>query len=128
MGIFTKIYSFKLNVVRYTNVVRDNLSSSFCWEQIEFITKICLYDWVCRLLRKCKLPFSFKAATPCSINKCLSKCCMGQSKNTIFPYRVGNLIMIEWRLKYVASKSVLCFISVNTKNTSFLCKKSKSKF
>ena len=75
MGIFTEIYSFKLNVVRYTNVVRDNLSSSFCWEHIEFITKICLYNWMCRLLRKCKLPFSFKAATPCSINKCLSKCC-----------------------------------------------------
>ena len=36
---------------------------------------MCLLDWVCRLLRKNKLPFSFKAATPCSINKCLSKCC-----------------------------------------------------
>ena len=60
-----------LNVVRDTNVVRDNLSSSFCGEQIAFITKICLLDWVCRLLRKYKLPFSFKAATPCRINKCL---------------------------------------------------------
>ena len=32
--------------------------------------------------------------------------------------RVGNLIMAKWSLKYVASKSILCFISINTKNTS----------
>ena len=53
-----------LNVVQDTNVVQDNLSSSFCGEQT-------LLDWVCRLLKKCKLPFSFKVATPGSINKCL---------------------------------------------------------
>ena len=29
--------------------------------------------------------------------------------------RVGNLIMVKWSLKYVASKSILCFISINTK-------------
>ena len=39
--------------------------------------------------------------------------------------RVGNLIMVKWSLKYVASKSILCFISINTKNTSYLCKKNK---
>ena len=33
--------------------------------------------------------------------------------------RVGNLIMVKWSLKYVASKSILCFISINTKNTSY---------
>ena len=32
--------------------------------------------------------------------------------------RVGNLIMVKWSLKYVASKSILCFISINTKNTN----------
>ena len=48
LEIFTEIYSFMLdfvrdaNVARDTNVVRDNLSSSFCGEQIEFITKICV--------------------------------------------------------------------------------------
>ena len=41
---------------------------------------------------------------------------------------LGNLIMVEWSLKYVASESILCFISINTKNTSYLCKKSKLKF
>ena len=32
--------------------------------------------------------------------------------------RVGNLIMVEWSLKYGASKSILCSISRNTKITS----------
>ena len=41
MAIFTEIYSFSLNAVRDTNVVRDNLSPNFDGEQIEFITKIC---------------------------------------------------------------------------------------
>ena len=27
--------------------------------------------------------------------------------------RVGNLIMVKWSLKYVASESILCFISIN---------------
>ena len=39
---------------------------------------------------------------------------------------IGNLILVEWVLKYVASKSILSFLSINTKNTSYLCKKSKS--
>ena len=34
--------------------------------------------------------------------------------------RVGNLIIVKWSLKYVASKLILCFISINTKNTSYL--------
>ena len=42
--------------------------------------------------------------------------------------RVGNLIMVDWSLKYVATKSILCFVSINAKTTSHLCKKSKSKF
>ena len=33
--------------------------------------------------------------------------------------RVGNLIMAKWSLKYVASKSILCFVSINTRNTSY---------
>ena len=36
-------------------------------------------------------------------------------------------MVIKWSLKYVASKSILCFISINTKNTSYLCKKIKFK-
>ena len=42
--------------------------------------------------------------------------------------RLGNIIMVEWSLKYGASKSILCFISINTKITSYFWKKSKSKF
>ena len=71
MKIFTEIYIFRLNVVWDTNVVQDNLSSNFLGEQIEFRTKICVRLCVCRLLRKYKLPFSFNAATPSSISKCL---------------------------------------------------------
>ena len=52
MVIFTEIYSFRLNIVRDTNVVWDNLSSNFYGEQIEFIPKICLVDWVSRLIGK----------------------------------------------------------------------------
>ena len=33
--------------------------------------------------------------------------------------RIGNLIIVKWSLKYVASKLILCFISINTKNTSY---------
>ena len=40
---------------------------------------------------------------------------------------VGNVIMVKWSLKYVAYKSVLCIISVNTRNTSHLSKKIKFK-
>ena len=53
MRIFTKIYSSRLNVVwdtnfaQGTNVIRDNLSSNFCGEQIKFITKTCLIEIEC---------------------------------------------------------------------------------
>ena len=47
MVIFTEIYSFRLNIVRDTNVVWDNLSSNFYGEQIEFITKICVCQIGC---------------------------------------------------------------------------------
>ena len=63
------------------NVVRDNFSSNFYGEQIEFINIVIWLDWVCTLIRKYELSFSFKAATPSSINKCLQKCCMGQKLN-----------------------------------------------
>ena len=36
---------------------------------------------------------------------------------------VGNLIMVKQSFKYVASKSILCFILINTKNTSYAKKK-----
>ena len=39
--------------------------------------------------------------------------------------RVGNLIMVKWSLRYIVSKSILCFISINTRNTSDLCKENK---
>ena len=42
--------------------------------------------------------------------------------------RVENVIMVEWNFKYGASKSILCFISVNTKIACHFWKKSKSKF
>ena len=41
--------------------------------------------------------------------------------------RERNLTVVKWRLKYVASESILYFISINTKNTSYLCKKIKFK-
>ena len=41
--------------------------------------------------------------------------------------RAGNLIMLKLSLKYAESKSILCFISLNIKNTSYLCKKIKFK-
>ena len=40
--------------------------------------------------------------------------------------RVVNLIMVKWSLKYVSSKSILWFISINTKNMSYLCKKNEN--
>ena len=75
MGIFNEVYSFRWNVLRDKNVVRDTK----CRTGQYFIQllwgadwvhnqNICLLDWVCRLIRKYKLPFSFKAATPCSLN------------------------------------------------------------
>ena len=47
MEIFTEVYSFGLNVLWGTNVLQDNLSSIFCGEQIEFITKICVCQIGC---------------------------------------------------------------------------------
>ena len=40
----------------------------FVGNRLSSSKNMCLLDWVCRLLRKYKLSFSFKAATPCSIN------------------------------------------------------------
>ena len=78
MVIFTEIYSFRLNIVRDTNVVQDTKCRTgqsfipFLWgTDCVHNQNMCLSDWVCRLIRKYKLPFSFKVATPCSINKCL---------------------------------------------------------
>ena len=77
MAIFTEISSFRLNVVQDPNVVRD--TKCHMWQSfILFLwgtdwvhnQNMCFLDWVCRLIRKYKLPVSFKAATPCSINKC----------------------------------------------------------
>ena len=78
MAIFTKIHSFRLNVVQDTNVIGDTK----CCTRQSFIQSLrgtdcihnqnmCLLDWVCRLIRKYKLPFSFKAVTPFGKNKCL---------------------------------------------------------
>ena len=55
MAIFTEIYSFRLDVVQ-GHIYNQNM---------------CFLDWVCRLISKYKLLVSFKAATPCCINKCL---------------------------------------------------------
>ena len=77
MAIFTEIYSFRLNVVRDTNVAQDTKCTGQSFIQLLWETdgvhkqNICLLDWVCRLIRNNKLSFSFRAATPCSISKCL---------------------------------------------------------
>ena len=101
MRIFSEIYSFRLNVVWDDNVAEDTKChtghsfTQFLWgTDWVYNQNMCLLDWVFRPIRKYKLPFSLKAATPFSINKCL-----------------------KWSLKYVASKSILCFVSINTKNT-----------
>ena len=36
------MYSFRLNILRDTNVVWDNLSFNFCGEQNDLMTKICV--------------------------------------------------------------------------------------
>ena len=76
MTIFTEIYFFRLNVSQDTNVVQDTKCCmgqsfiQFLWEaDWVYNQNMCFLDWVCRLIRKYKLPFSFKTATPCSINK-----------------------------------------------------------
>ena len=74
---------------------------------------------MCRLLRKYKLSFSFKAAT------LHLGAWINASQNSVWDIKPGNSIMVEWSLKYVTSKFVLCFILVNTKDISYLCKKSK---
>ena len=78
MEIFTEIYSFRLNVVRDTNVVQDTICRTgqsfiqFLWgTDCVYYQDMCLLEWVCRLIRKYKLPFSFTAATHCRINKSL---------------------------------------------------------
>ena len=80
MGIFTEIYSFRLNVYGTQMLYgTQNVTKSFIqflwgadWIHIQ---NMCLLYRVCMLIRKYKLPLSFKAAIPCSINKCLWKCC-----------------------------------------------------
>ena len=47
------------------------------------------------------------------------------SSHSIEIFWVGSLIMVKWSFKYVASKSILSFILINTKNTSYLCKNNK---
>ena len=78
MAIFTEIYSFMLNDVQDINVLRDTKCCmgqsfiQFLWgTDLVYNQNMCLLDWVCRLIRKYKLSFSFKAATPFRINKCL---------------------------------------------------------
>ena len=78
MAILTEIYSFRLSVIRDANVVQDikcltGLSFvKFLWgTDWDHNQNMGLLDWGWRLIRKYKLPFCFKAATPCSKNKCL---------------------------------------------------------
>ena len=77
MAIFTEIYSFRLNVVWDANVVWDTKCRTgqyfiqFLWGTDSVHNQnMCLLQWVCRLIRKYKSPLRFRAATPCSINKC----------------------------------------------------------
>ena len=78
MTIFTEIYSFKLNVVWDTKccmghkmLYRTICHPIFMGADWVYNQNMCFLEWVFRLIRKYKLPFSFKAAIPCSINKCL---------------------------------------------------------
>ena len=112
--------------------VKCQYSIQFLW-RTDWVhnQNMCLLDWVGRLHRKYKLPFSFHAATPCIINKFLSKY---RSVHGVLPLhsieisRVGNLMIMEWSLKYIACKSISCFISKNTKSTSYLWRKSNQNF
>ena len=74
--------------------------------------------------------------TPCSINKCLSKYHMRHTQNLHPPYSVeisvvlvlGNLILVgHWMKPEICGYHLnqICFISVNTKNTSYLWTESK---
>ena len=70
VAIFTEIYSFRLNVLRDTNVVQDTKCRTgqsfiqFLWgADWVYNQNMCFLDWVCRLIRKYKLAFNFKAAT-----------------------------------------------------------------
>ena len=56
---------------------------------------ICLLHWVCRLIRKYKLLFSFKAVTPCGINKCDIMPEVKPPPPSPGISRVGNLIMVK---------------------------------
>ena len=71
MGIFTEIYSARLNVVRDTKCRTGQSFIQLLRSDLVHNQNICLLAWVYRLIRKYKLRFSFKAATACSINKCL---------------------------------------------------------
>ena len=72
MAVFTEIYSFRLNDVWDTKCCTGQSFIQFlCGTDWVHNQNMSLLDWVYRQIRKNKLPFSFKAATPCSINKCL---------------------------------------------------------
>ena len=61
---FTEIYSFRLNVVRDTKCRTGQSFIQFLWgaDRVHNQNR-CLLDWLCRLIKKYKLPFSLKAAT-----------------------------------------------------------------
>ena len=85
MAIFTEIYSFRLHVVPDTKCCTGQSFIQFLWGTDWVQNKnMCLLDWVCRLIRNYKLLFSFKAATPCSINKknASKNVVQGRSKTT----------------------------------------------
>ena len=67
MAIFTEIYSFRLNIVWDKNVVCDTKCCTgqsfiqYSWGK-DWVhnQNMCLLDWVCRLIRKYKLPSVLK--------------------------------------------------------------------
>ena len=58
---------------------------------------MCLLDWVSRLIRKYKFPFSFKAATPCTINMPpkMYETEVKPPPHSLKISGVGNLIMVK---------------------------------
>ena len=72
MAIFTKIYYFRLNIVQDKKCCMGQYFIQLLWGT-DWVhdQNMCLLERVCRLIIKYKLPFNFKAATPCSINTCL---------------------------------------------------------
>ena len=72
MAIFTEIHSFRLNVVWDTKCRTGQYFVQFLWGTDSVHNQnMCLLEWVCRLIRKHKSSLRFRAAAPCSINKCL---------------------------------------------------------